>query len=117
MYWYLEHSGSCPHEPQLKALEPQPNLSTAAVWQCQSNHSFVQYLFSPLRGASESEQEEDVNGDSDAAKADLLISSSRRKKSRDENKQFKGQLKGQLTLSWLSVLELCECNKHQGLFL
>lgn len=116
MYWYLEHSGSCPHEPQLKALEPQPNLSTAAVWQCQSNHSFVQYLFSPLRGASESEQEEDVNGDSDAAKADLLISSSRRKKSRDE-KQFKGQLKGQLTLSWLSVLELCECNKHQGLFL
>uniref|UniRef100_A0A3B5A1S3 Zinc finger protein 653 n=1 Tax=Stegastes partitus TaxID=144197 RepID=A0A3B5A1S3_9TELE len=30
-------------------LEPQSNFSTAAIWQCDSNHSFVQYLFSPLR--------------------------------------------------------------------
>ncbi|XP_029364159.1 zinc finger protein 653 isoform X2 [Echeneis naucrates] len=31
--WYQEHSHSCPHEPQLKALEPHPNFSTAAIWQ------------------------------------------------------------------------------------
>uniref|UniRef100_A0A1A7WAG7 Zinc finger protein 653 n=3 Tax=Nothobranchiidae TaxID=405002 RepID=A0A1A7WAG7_9TELE len=63
--WYQEHSGSCPHEPQLRALEPQPDFSTVARWQCDSNHSFVQYLFSPLRGESESELEERLDEDSD----------------------------------------------------
>ncbi|XP_054463652.1 zinc finger protein 653 isoform X2 [Anoplopoma fimbria] len=63
--WYQEHSRSCPHEPQLRALEPQPNFSTAAIWQCDSDHSFVQYLFSPPREASDSEQEEGVNEEGD----------------------------------------------------
>ncbi|XP_047426979.1 zinc finger protein 653 [Mugil cephalus] len=68
--WYQEHSHSCPHEPQLRALEPQPNFSTTAVWKCDSNHSFVQYLFPPLREASGSEQEEegeDGDGDGEGA--------------------------------------------------
>uniref|UniRef100_A0A8D0DC55 Zinc finger protein 653 n=1 Tax=Sander lucioperca TaxID=283035 RepID=A0A8D0DC55_SANLU len=56
--WYQEHSCSCRHEPQLRALEPQPNFSTAAIWQCDSHHSFVQYLFSSPRAASDSEHEE-----------------------------------------------------------
>ncbi|XP_029998211.1 zinc finger protein 653 isoform X2 [Sphaeramia orbicularis] len=63
--WYQEHSCSCPHEPQLKALEPQPNFSTAAIWQCDSNHSFVQYLYSPQREASDSEHEEGMSGEGD----------------------------------------------------
>ncbi|KAK1878299.1 Zinc finger protein 653 [Dissostichus eleginoides] len=49
--WYQDHCRSCPHEPQLRALEPQMNFSTAAIWQCDSNHSFVQYLCSPPREA------------------------------------------------------------------
>uniref|UniRef100_A0A8D2ZJ72 Zinc finger protein 653 n=1 Tax=Scophthalmus maximus TaxID=52904 RepID=A0A8D2ZJ72_SCOMX len=69
--WYQEHSRSCPHEPQLKALVPQPNFSTAAIWQCDSNHSFVQYLFSPATEATDSEHEEGVDGEEDAAKTDL----------------------------------------------
>ncbi|XP_029293525.1 zinc finger protein 653 [Cottoperca gobio] len=67
--WYQEHSRSCPHEPQLRALEPQPNFSTTALWQCDSNHSFVQYLFSPPREASDSEHEEGVNGEDDEQSA------------------------------------------------
>uniref|UniRef100_A0A8C3GAI1 Zinc finger protein 653 n=1 Tax=Cyclopterus lumpus TaxID=8103 RepID=A0A8C3GAI1_CYCLU len=63
--WYQEHSRSCPHEPQLGALQPRPNASTAAVWRCDSDHSFVQYLFSPQREASDSEHEEGVTGEGD----------------------------------------------------
>ncbi|XP_028311973.1 zinc finger protein 653 isoform X2 [Gouania willdenowi] len=59
--WYQEHTRSCPHEPQLRALEPQSDFSTAAVWQCDANHSFMQYLFSPLRGANDSGHNEEVN--------------------------------------------------------
>ncbi|KAM6905392.1 zinc finger protein 653 [Xenentodon cancila] len=92
--WYQEHSHSCPHEPQLRALEPQSDLSTAAIWQCDSNHSFVQYLFSPLREASDSEHDEGVNGDSsgeDAAGTDeppvkATVSAQRRK---ETNKKIK----------------------------
>ncbi|CAF93710.1 unnamed protein product [Tetraodon nigroviridis] len=61
--WYQEHCGSCPHEPFLRALEPQPNFSTAAIWQCDSNHSFVQHLFSPISESSDSEPEAEVNKD------------------------------------------------------
>lgn len=92
--WYQEHSRSCPHEPQLRALERQPNFSTAAIWQCDSDHSFVQYLFSPPREASDSEHEEEVNGEGDeetAAKTEPvakgIVSRKRRKEAR---KQFKG---------------------------
>ncbi|KAM9745648.1 zinc finger protein 653 isoform 2-T2 [Menidia menidia] len=67
--WYQEHARSCPHEPQLRALEPQADFSTAAIWQCHSDHSFVQYLYSPLRGDSDSEQEECSNVDSDGEMA------------------------------------------------
>lgn len=90
--WYQEHSRSCPHEPQLKALEPQLNFSTAAIWQCDSSHSFVQYLFSPLREASESEHEEGVNREESAAKADLLVSKGAvsRRRRKEAHKQFIG---------------------------
>nr|XP_057905333.1 zinc finger protein 653 [Doryrhamphus excisus] len=73
--WYQEHLRSCPHEPQLIALEPQPNFSTAAIWQCDSDHSFVQQLFSPLRETSDSEGEEREHGDDcdSAAKKDSLV--------------------------------------------
>ncbi|XP_037331667.2 zinc finger protein 653 [Pungitius pungitius] len=63
--WYQEHSRSCPQEPQLRALQPQPNSSTAAIWRCDSNHSFVQYLFSPTREASDSEHDGGAGGESD----------------------------------------------------
>ncbi|KAL6103431.1 znf653 [Pungitius sinensis] len=63
--WYQEHSRSCPQEPQLRALQPQPNSSTAAIWRCDSNHSFVQYLFSPTREASDSEHDDGESGESD----------------------------------------------------
>ncbi|GAA6215440.1 zinc finger protein 653 [Lates japonicus] len=89
--WYQEHSRSCPHEPQLKALEPQPNFSTAAIWQCDSNHSFVQYLFSPLREASDSEHEEEVNGEEIAIKTDLVAAKGvvSRRRRKEAHKQFK----------------------------
>uniref|UniRef100_A0A096MB34 Zinc finger protein 653 n=1 Tax=Poecilia formosa TaxID=48698 RepID=A0A096MB34_POEFO len=58
--WYREHSASCPHEPQLRALEPKANLSTAAVWRCESDHSFVQYLYSPPKEISDSEREDEL---------------------------------------------------------
>ncbi|KAF7669606.1 hypothetical protein LDENG_00170590 [Lucifuga dentata] len=90
--WYQEHSCSCPHEPQLSALEPQPNFSTAAIWQCDSNHSFVQYLFSPLREASESENE----GEDDGERATMLdvtaakgIMSRKRRKEANAHKHLK----------------------------
>ncbi|KAM4534678.1 zinc finger protein 653 [Fundulus diaphanus] len=67
--WYREHSASCPHEPQLRALEPRPDRSTAAVWKCVSDHSFVQYLYSPPKEVSDSEHEERGNGDSDGEAA------------------------------------------------
>ncbi|KAM9345835.1 zinc finger protein 653 [Symphorus nematophorus] len=92
--WYQEHSHSCRHEPQLRALEPQPNFSTAAIWQCDSNHSFVQYLFSPPREASDSEHEGEVNGEGggeNAAKADVSGAKGAvsRKRRKEAHKQFK----------------------------
>ncbi|XP_044036288.1 zinc finger protein 653 [Siniperca chuatsi] len=91
--WYQEHSHSCPHEPQLRALEPQLNFSTAAIWQCDSNHSFVQYLFSPPK-ASDSEHEEEVNREDDresAAKTDVPMAKGvvSRKRRKEAHKQFK----------------------------
>ncbi|KAM9391726.1 zinc finger protein 653 [Pholidichthys leucotaenia] len=67
--WYQEHSHSCPHEPQLKALESQSHLSAAAIWQCDCSRSFVQYLFLAPEEASDSEQEEAVKRDSDGGSA------------------------------------------------
>ncbi|XP_049416661.1 zinc finger protein 653 [Epinephelus fuscoguttatus] len=92
--WYQEHSRSCPHEPQLRALEPQPNFSTAAIWQCDSDHSFVQYLFSPLKETSDSEHEEGVNGEGDeqsAGKTDVAVTKGAvsRKRRKEAHKQFK----------------------------
>nr|XP_019965475.1 PREDICTED: zinc finger protein 653 [Paralichthys olivaceus] len=85
--WYQEHSRSCSHEPQLKTLELQPNFSTAALWQCDSNHSFVQYLFSPPREASDSEQEEENTTKADLLSAKSTVSSRRRRK--ETHKLFK----------------------------
>ncbi|TNN40725.1 Zinc finger protein 653 [Liparis tanakae] len=77
MSWYQEHSRSCPHEPQLGALQPRADASTAAVWRCDSDHSFVQYLFSPAREASDSEHEEGVDREGDydesAEKTDVPV--------------------------------------------
>lgn len=85
--WYQEHSHSCPHEPRLRALEPQPDLSTAAVWQCDSSHAFVQYLCSPQWEAGDSEQEEGGaggrDGDGTVAKA-----SRRRRKVKGAERQL-----------------------------
>lgn len=92
--WYQEHKCSCPHEPQLRALQPKANFSTAAVWQCDSNHSFVQYLFSPLREASDSEHEVRGSEDSDgeaAAKTDILLAKSTvgRQRRKEAHRKFK----------------------------
>ncbi|KAM8825049.1 zinc finger protein 653 [Synchiropus picturatus] len=57
--WYQDHSGSCPDEPHLRALRPHSHCCTAAVWRCDSDHSFVQYLISSPAEAVDSEQEED----------------------------------------------------------
>lgn len=64
--WYQEHSQSCPHEPELTALEVQPSRSATAVWQCDSDHSFVQYLSSPPREASDSGEEGGSDGECSA---------------------------------------------------
>ncbi|XP_035252780.1 zinc finger protein 653 isoform X2 [Anguilla anguilla] len=55
--WYQEHARSCPHEPQLRALEPPLGIVASAVWRCPAGHSFLQRLCSPAAGASESESE------------------------------------------------------------
>lgn len=92
--WYQEHSRSCMHEPQLRALEPQPDFSTAAVWQCDSNHSFVQYLFSPPRQPSDSENEAEMKKEGDGGNATkiyipVIRSVASRKKS-NKTQQFRG---------------------------
>uniref|UniRef100_A0A8C3ASR1 Zinc finger protein 653 n=1 Tax=Cyclopterus lumpus TaxID=8103 RepID=A0A8C3ASR1_CYCLU len=93
--WYQEHSRSCPHEPQLGALQPRPNASTAAVWRCDSDHSFVQYLFSPQREASDSEHEEGVTGEGDdddesVAKTDApVVKCVGRRRRREAHKHFR----------------------------
>ncbi|XP_072225193.1 zinc finger protein 653 [Leuresthes tenuis] len=92
--WYQEHTRSCPHEPQLRALEPQASFSTAAIWQCDSDHSFVQYLYSPLREASDSEHEETENLDSDGEIADetdtpLSKGTASRQRRKEAHKKFK----------------------------
>lgn len=92
--WYQQHSGSCPHEPQLRALEPQPDSSTAAVWQCDSDHSLVQYLFSPPGGASGSEHEEEAE-----RVATAVPSRSRRKEEEEEVQRSSRQSKGDRTVS------------------
>ncbi|XP_026204449.1 zinc finger protein 653 isoform X2 [Anabas testudineus] len=83
--WYQEHSHSCAHEPQLRALEPQPDLSTAAIWQCDSNHSFVQYLCSPQWEARDSEHEEGGKEEGDGEAVAKGAVSRRRRKVKGEN--------------------------------
>ncbi|XP_059204510.1 zinc finger protein 653 [Centropristis striata] len=94
--WYQDHQDSCPLEPQLRALQPRPGCSTAAIWQCDSHHSFVQYLFSPPREASESEQEEEEEEEAEdeeecEAKADGPVAKGlvSRRRRREAQKQVK----------------------------
>ncbi|XP_036004366.1 zinc finger protein 653 isoform X1 [Fundulus heteroclitus] len=100
--WYREHSASCPHEPQLRALEPRPDRSTAAVWKCLSDHSFVQYLYSPPKEASDSEHEERGNGDSDgeaAHRTDPLAAKgtgASRQRRKEGPKKCKGEVIGSM---------------------
>ncbi|XP_028268648.1 zinc finger protein 653 [Parambassis ranga] len=88
--WYQDHSHSCPHEPQLRALEPQPDFSTAAIWQCDSSHSFVQYLFSATREGSDSEHGEECDGEG-AATTDAPVGKeiASRKRRKEDHDQFK----------------------------
>lgn len=81
--WYQDHSLSCPQEPQLQALDLQPDFSAAATWRCDSDHSFVQYLCSPPWEGGDSEQEEESSGDS-ASETDVAAkgAASRRRKFR-----------------------------------
>ncbi|XP_058863162.1 zinc finger protein 653-like [Acipenser ruthenus] len=60
--WYEEHRLTCPHEPQLRSLEPGLGFSTSALWQCQGGHGFHQHLSSPDREASDSENESHTDG-------------------------------------------------------
>lgn len=104
--WYQEHSRSCSHEPQLRALDPQPSLSTAAIWQCDYNHSFVQYLLPPPREASDSECEALMNKKDDGvnvAKTDMPMANSvaNRKRRKEDHRNFKG------VMSNLKMFTLC----------
>ncbi|XP_015248731.1 PREDICTED: zinc finger protein 653 isoform X1 [Cyprinodon variegatus] len=94
--WYRDHSASCPHEPQLRALEPRPDRSTAAVWQCLSDHSFMQFLYSPLKDVSDSEQEERGDGDSDGEAANK-VDTAKRTRSRQRRKGGHRKCKDELT--------------------
>ncbi|KAI4881322.1 hypothetical protein NFI96_029931 [Prochilodus magdalenae] len=61
--WYQEHCQTCPHEPELRAVEPTLGLSTSVLWQCDAEHSFVQQISWAAGGASESEEEDDFRED------------------------------------------------------
>ncbi|XP_021413782.2 zinc finger protein 653 isoform X1 [Oncorhynchus mykiss] len=89
--WYQDHSQTCPHEPQLRALEPQPGFCTSAIWQCDADHSFVQHLSSPPRGASEPEMETETEEevDSDTRTEDTRgIMTRRRRRETDAHRQL-----------------------------
>uniref|UniRef100_A0A3B3ZT07 Zinc finger protein 653 n=1 Tax=Periophthalmus magnuspinnatus TaxID=409849 RepID=A0A3B3ZT07_9GOBI len=59
VHWYQEHCEACLLEPELRSLEFQPDSPTAALWQCDSGHSFTQYLYTPQSAeASDCEQDE-----------------------------------------------------------
>uniref|UniRef100_A0A4W4GL41 Zinc finger protein 653 n=1 Tax=Electrophorus electricus TaxID=8005 RepID=A0A4W4GL41_ELEEL len=58
--WYQEHCQTCPHEPELRAVEPRLGLSTSVLWQCEAEHSFVQHISWPAGGISESEVDDDA---------------------------------------------------------
>ncbi|KAK1153747.1 zinc finger protein 653-like isoform X1 [Acipenser oxyrinchus oxyrinchus] len=72
--WYEEHRLTCPHEPQLRSLEPGLGFSTSALWQCQGGHGFHQHLSSPDREASDSENES--RSDPEETTKDVLIQGS-----------------------------------------
>ncbi|XP_017315353.1 zinc finger protein 653 isoform X2 [Ictalurus punctatus] len=59
--WYQQHCQMCSHEPELRSMEPLMGLSTTVLWQCDAEHSFIQYISWPLGGSSESD--EDDNND------------------------------------------------------
>ncbi|KAG9264525.1 zinc finger protein 653 isoform X2 [Astyanax mexicanus] len=64
--WYQEHCQTCPHEPELRAVEPTLGLSTSVLWQCEAEHSFIQHISWPAGGASESEEEEEEEEEDEA---------------------------------------------------
>ncbi|XP_034046698.1 zinc finger protein 653 isoform X2 [Thalassophryne amazonica] len=83
--WYQEHSRSCAHEPQLRTLEPRPGCSTAAIWECHSSHSFVQYLFSPQREANDCEHQDRANENTDVeTAAEVPVNKVSRKRREEE---------------------------------
>ncbi|KAL7860316.1 hypothetical protein AOLI_G00166650 [Acnodon oligacanthus] len=67
--WYQEHCQTCPHEPELRAVEPTLGLSTSVLWQCDAEHSFVQHISWAAGGASESEDEDDTREEPEEKRA------------------------------------------------
>ncbi|KAL7850682.1 hypothetical protein SRHO_G00200310 [Serrasalmus rhombeus] len=67
--WYQEHCQTCPHEPELRAVEPTLGLSTSVLWQCDAEHSFVQHISWAAGGASESEDEDDAREEPEEKRA------------------------------------------------
>ncbi|XP_051994371.1 zinc finger protein 653 [Xyrauchen texanus] len=90
MSWYQGHCQSCPHEPELRAVEPTVGLSTSALWQCVSGHSFVQYLPWPAGADSESEVEDDNNEKDDGVpeKKSALCENIKRRKTLQNQKEL-----------------------------
>lgn len=94
--WHQEHSASCPHEPHLRALVHQPDSSTAALWQCESKHSFTQYLFPPQTEPCDSDPEEGVDREGNgqntsltaAPKAKSTVSRRRQRTAHKQTKDF-----------------------------
>ncbi|KAG7264023.1 hypothetical protein CRUP_011352, partial [Coryphaenoides rupestris] len=92
---------SCPHEPRLQGLGPQPGYASAATWHCPAEHSFLQYLLPAPGGASASEPEGEAEGgqqrtttsDSVAPQANGAVPRRRRKRVQRAQKREKGSEK------------------------
>ncbi|XP_051744054.1 zinc finger protein 653 isoform X2 [Ctenopharyngodon idella] len=104
--WYQCHLQSCPHEPELQAVEPTVGLSTSALWQCVAGHSFVQYLSWPAGGESESDVEDSaVEKDEEDRPPEKKAADSERINTRRRRLQNHGQLQD-------AVNELADDDEH-----
>ncbi|XP_030646464.1 zinc finger protein 653 [Chanos chanos] len=82
--WYQDHCESCPHEPQLRAVEPALGRSTSVLWQCDSGHSFVQHLSWQAQEASESEAEDAMEKEPERGQETAGIDTRARRKLYDQ---------------------------------
>ncbi|XP_051570114.1 zinc finger protein 653-like isoform X2 [Myxocyprinus asiaticus] len=88
MSWYQGHCQSCPHEPELRAVEPTVGLSTSALWQCLAGHSFVQYLPWPAGGESEVEDDNNEKDDGVPEKKSALCENIKSRKRLQNQRQL-----------------------------